>query len=520
MRFASIAWVVFAVLALSASAHTETITLNPLAECQWIFFGRVDNPHATCPSLDARQGSRAALLFDLSEVDRSRIISLTLELVVVEGLFIGSIEAMGFAEPLGTPLDPFIYTTLNPEAGPCSESSTCPVLLVEKSDSSTQYSFGYDNTFPRHPSDVTSATAAISTEDNILQLSLIPGQATLLSGAQFGHSGFVDGRLAPATLLVELPEPGLPALLLIGLIVTAAARGRGALSRRLNSSGLLILGLAIAIPSRADATIVVINNGLAPPNPANVVDAANSFPSDELWIQNAGCDATVQHPCSGPGEPTTVEMVDGGQIGKPVDSPSGAGPLEVFQSSTFIMSGGFIRSNAAANESSTILMSGGFIAEDIRTGHSSVAVMSGGSIDNIYASGQSEVRLSGGLLRQGPGDNGLLVAQDLSTIEIVGADFRVDGVSVPFGPISKATGRLTGILLEGDTLNNDFIITNTSALIILVPDNCPNDDHADQTDSDGNGVGDACNDSEDLDGDEWADSLDNCPNDFDPSQAD
>ena len=51
-------------------------------------------------------------------------------------------------------------------------------------------------------------------------------------------------------------------------------------------------------------------------------------------------------------------------------------------------------------------------------------------------------------------------------------------------------------------------------------DNCPTDPNPDQTDTDANGVGDACNSAEDQDGDEFADGLDNCPNDANADQAD
>jgi hypothetical protein len=51
-------------------------------------------------------------------------------------------------------------------------------------------------------------------------------------------------------------------------------------------------------------------------------------------------------------------------------------------------------------------------------------------------------------------------------------------------------------------------------------DNCPADANPGQTDTDGNGIGDACNDFEDADGDDFADVLDNCPLHPNPDQAD
>lgn len=51
-------------------------------------------------------------------------------------------------------------------------------------------------------------------------------------------------------------------------------------------------------------------------------------------------------------------------------------------------------------------------------------------------------------------------------------------------------------------------------------DNCPSVSNPNQENTDGDPIGDACNDDRDADGDEWADHLDTCPSLANPAQVD
>ena len=128
----------------------------------------------------------------------------------------------------------------------------------------------------------------------------------------------------------------------------------------------LVSALFLLSAAPAWAVAVVINNGLAPPNPGNVIDAADDFRFDRVFVQNVGCDAPLVD-CPMPwGVPTSVELAAGGSVGV---------KFEVFQTSTITISGGRVGED-------------GFIA-DLQAFDFSTVTMSGGSVDfdfNVFDS--------------------------------------------------------------------------------------------------------------------------------------
>ena len=259
-----------------------------------------------------------------------------------------------------------------------------------------------------------------------------------------------------------------------------------------------IVALLLAPPGAAQAANIVINNGLAPPNPENVIDYVVS---DHVRIRNVGCPPAgglPWDPCPSPGAPTEVALVPGGD----------AIVSSVYESSTFTMSGGTVRAYYLfAVNSSTITMSGGFVSNDLRARDSATITMSGGRVGrSVHAYDSSAITVTGGyistalladdsatitmsggsviynligwgssLIAMTGGSVGNVVsvessainigggevshrlwAKDSSTITVVGRDFAVDGVPVPYGDLTAMYGALTGALASGDAINTVF----------------------------------------------------------------
>ncbi|MEZ4282304.1 MAG: pentapeptide repeat-containing protein [Myxococcota bacterium] len=117
----------------------------------------------------------------------------------------------------------------------------------------------------------------------------------------------------------------------------------------------------------------VINNGLAPPNLANVVDKSDS----DFIVNNEGCNALIAYPCSTPGAPTTVSGT--------------AQQVRVYESSSFA---GFADTLTAADQAHAEVTLDGTSAGVSAYGQSTVTAHGlGGNPDCVGAQASDDAHL-------------------------------------------------------------------------------------------------------------------------------
>jgi hypothetical protein len=131
--------------------------------------------------------------------------------------------------------------------------------------------------------------------------------------------------------------------------------------RLVHLSAGITSSLLILLASRSQATII-IDNGSEPPNPANVI---NTLISEAMFVQD-----------SNSGDPTTVEMVDGGQVGDETGER-----LEGFGSSILLISGGYIADDIFTHDSATLFMTGGLVNSGVHAYGLSALFVSDGTIE-------------------------------------------------------------------------------------------------------------------------------------------
>lgn len=306
----------------------------------------------------------------------------------------------------------------------------------------------------------------------------------------------------------------------------------------------------------------------------HTIDGSNSFPFEGVTVQDGpgGIPTTLELVAGGViGNAATGQTLNaygssrvnifGGQL---------YGVLVARDASEVQMSGGTLE-NVYAIDSARLDISGGYIGDTIGTNGSAQAVFSGGSTKDIAAFGDGSgavMDILGGVVRgrietsrstlniYNAQVGSYVAAAATSTINVFGGEFgsyfrafegstinirggtisyglealedalvTVTGHSFnfPFGDIPALSGTLNGVLADGQSINTSFGRSTAARIVLLASldadsdgvadglDNCVTIPNASQTDTDGNHVGDACNDAQDADGDEFEASADNCP---------
>lgn len=211
------------------------------------------------------------------------------------------------------------------------------------------------------------------------------------------------------------------------------------------------------------------------------IDFNDGGTHDISWILSG----TVTVDQQTPGAFTKVNFLTGG------GTTQGFHWVEAHNDARVTLNGGSLGGSLNAHDRSEITVYQGAIGNGGTTAYGTSRVdFFGGTVDgvvsrenstvNIYdgnigswlwASEESNLRFHGGTL------NGDLHTQSSARMEIFGSDFRVNGQPVAYGPLISILGmspeaepprRLTGLLSNGDVLDNDFFIGNESS-IVLVP---------------------------------------------------
>lgn len=271
-----------------------------------------------------------------------------------------------------------------------------------------------------------------------------------------------------------------------------------------------ILATTLLLLAGAASALTVIDNGLAPPNPANVFTGGDT----DVWVRDQGC-AGEPTPCPSPGPATTVsieayllqlttydssigiitsDLTEIGEAhnGSQIELAGGLSyGLAAYDQASILLSGGLMDSfgsgiqlfgssslqvgagggpGVSAEESSSVWIHGGYVDGFVSVQDDATALISGGQIGSgggslVSSSGNGVVTITGGFFYSN------LNATSGGTIRIVGSDFAVGGAPVGLGPLSGSFGlELTGTLADGTSLFIEQFQQSGGGTIVLVPE--------------------------------------------------
>ena len=241
--------------------------------------------------------------------------------------------------------------------------------------------------------------------------------------------------------------------------------------------GLVIGGTGISsaavtcVPIAPLGRRCVINNGLAPPNPENVIDDA-TYGTDYVYVRNVGCppdwpSGFATDACPDPGAATEVEVAGvvrelAAHDSSAITIREGAVLQESLSARDFsavTIDGGTMMEDADVSDSATITINGGSVYR-FGAGGDGIATMSGGSVEQFAADGDATVTINGGWVSEhlhtwGSGtvtiDGGSVwgVSSYLSSAITISGGRVQDHV----GALNSSTITITGGLLSANVLS-------------------------------------------------------------------
>lgn len=157
--------------------------------------------------------------------------------------------------------------------------------------------------------------------------------------------------------------------------------------------------LAIQVHDAEAQNFFVINNGLAPPEPTNVIDEARD-PDDRFIARNVGCPpegGVALAPCPSPGTPTVIEIAAGAVLGGGTINPLNDIAEQAARDSSMVLMTGGTAGQVAARESGRIRMTGGTITFALKAFNNAEVIVLGGEVGGyIEAWNDAKVRIVGG----------------------------------------------------------------------------------------------------------------------------
>jgi hypothetical protein len=226
------------------------------------------------------------------------------------------------------------------------------------------------------------------------------------------------------------------------------------------SGGLYHGTVRLAPP--ADAHL--INNGLAPPTPENVI-ADWSHKDDFVYVRNLGC-AGVVGSCLNPFNTTQVELTGATAELQVFDTSrltlgyggNVYGRLTASDRAFVSLLRGTIRDDLVAFDEASIVLGesglGSFVSGDVfALGASDVSITWGSFGGGLWAGGSSTMTVKGGA----GSSNHALHACDSSVVEIHGYGFLLPGIrNLDYGDLAETSGQLYGELVASGPARFDF----------------------------------------------------------------